>query len=60
MGFQTTFNYCVNAAAGDCMNTATGTGIVTVTDPDGNKTVDYYQQGTLAAESGLDRHHADL
>ena len=49
MGYQTTFNYCVNAAAGDCMNPATGTGIVTVTDPDGNTTVYSYQQGTLAA-----------
>ena len=39
MGYKTTFNYCVNAAAGDCMNAATGTGFVTVTDPDGNTTV---------------------
>ena len=59
MGYQTTFNYCVNAAAGDCMNTATGTGLVTVTDPDGNKTVYAYTQGTLAARV-LDRHDADL
>ena len=51
MGFQTTFNYCVNAAAGDCMNPATGTGFVTVSDPDGNTTVYSYQQGTLAATS---------
>ena len=51
MGFQTTFNYCVNAATGDCMNPATGTGIVTVHDPDGNSTVYAYQQGTLAATS---------
>jgi YD repeat-containing protein len=33
------------------MNTATGTGTVSVTDPDGNTTVDYYTQGALAAES---------
>ena len=51
MGFQTTFNYCASAAAGNCMNAATGTGLVTVTDPDGNKTVYNYQQGTLAATS---------
>ena len=51
MGFKTTFNYCVNAAAGNCMNPATGTGFVTVTDPDGNSTVYDYQQGTLAAQS---------
>lgn len=51
MGFKTTFNYCVNAAAGDCMNASTGTGYVTVTDPDGNTTVDYYDQGALAASS---------
>ena len=53
MGFHTTFNYCVNAAAGDCMNPATGTGFVTVTDPDGNTTVDNYDDGTLAAETHL-------
>ena len=35
-GCDTTFNYCVSAADGDCMNTATGNGLVTVTDPDGN------------------------
>jgi len=51
MGYQTTFSYCANAATGDCMNPATGTGIVTVTDPDGNSTVYFYQQGTLAATS---------
>jgi RHS repeat-associated protein len=51
MGYQTTFNYCVNAAAGDCMNPATGTGLVTVNDPDGNSTVYSYQQGTLASTS---------
>ena len=51
MGYQTTFNYCANAATGDCMNPATGTGIVTVNDPDGNSTVYSYQQGTLASTS---------
>jgi RHS repeat-associated protein len=51
MGYQTTFNYCASAAAGNCMNPATGTGLVTVTGPDGNKTVYSYQQGTLAATS---------
>jgi RHS repeat-associated protein len=50
-GYQTTFNYCANAAAGDCMNPATGTGLVTVSDPDGNSTVYSYQQGTLAARA---------
>ncbi len=50
-GFQTTFNYCVNAATGNCMNAATGTGYVTVTDPDGNATVYDYSQGALAAQS---------
>ena len=51
MGFKTTFNYCVNAAAGDCMNAATGSGYVTVADPDGNSTVYDYDQGTLAAKT---------
>jgi RHS repeat-associated protein len=51
MGFTTTFNYCVNAATGDCMNPATGNGYVTVADPDGNTTVYDYRQGTLAAKS---------
>jgi RHS repeat-associated protein len=51
MGFKTTFNYCVNLAAGNCMNPATGTGYVTITDPDNNTTVDSYNDGTLAAES---------
>ena len=51
MGWKTTFSYCVNAAAGDCMDAATGTGFVTVTDPDGNTTVYDYDQGTLAAEA---------
>jgi YD repeat-containing protein len=50
-GWKTTFNYCVNAAAGDCMNPATGTGYVTVTDPDGNTTVDGYQVGDLVSET---------
>jgi RHS repeat-associated protein len=50
-GWTTTFNYCMYAAAGDCMNAATGTGFVSVADPDGNTTVYYYEQGTLAAQS---------
>ena len=53
MKFTTTFNYCVNAAAGNCMDPATGTGYVTITDPDQNKTVYDYTQGTLAAETHL-------
>lgn len=50
-GQKTTFNYCVNAAAGDCLNAATGNGFVSVTDPDSNTTVYDYEQGTLAAEA---------
>ena len=53
MGFTTGFNYCVSASDGDCMNPATGTGLVTVTDPDGNSTVYDYLQGTLAAQSSF-------
>ena len=53
MGSKTSLNYCVNAAAGDCMNSATGTGYITVTEPDGNTTIDYYVQGALAAETNL-------
>jgi RHS repeat-associated protein len=52
-GFKSTFNYCVNAADGNCLNASTGTGYVTVTDPDGNTTIDSYLQGALAAESVL-------
>jgi trimeric autotransporter adhesin len=51
MGKTTTFSYCVSAAAGDCMNAATGTGFVTVTDPDASTSVYEYDQGTLAAQS---------
>jgi RHS repeat-associated protein len=51
MGYKTTFNYCVNPVAGDCMDPASGTGYVTVTDPDSNQAVYDYQQGTLAAET---------
>jgi RHS repeat-associated protein len=51
MGWQTTINYCVSAALGNCLNPATGTGLVTATDPDGNQTVYYYDQGTIAAQS---------
>jgi RHS repeat-associated protein len=49
MGAVTTFNYCVNAAAGNCMNESTGTGDVTVTDADGNATVYNYSQAVLTA-----------
>jgi YD repeat-containing protein len=51
MGYTTSFSYCVNAAVGDCLDTATGTGLVTVDDPDGNSTVYFYQQGALASAS---------
>lgn len=51
MGFKTTFSYCANVAIGNCMDPATGTGLVTVTDPDGNSTVYSYQQGALASTS---------
>ena len=44
MGYRTTFAYTA-------MNTATGSGTVTVADPDGNTTVYAYEQGTLAAQS---------
>jgi RHS repeat-associated protein len=50
-GYKTTFSYCVNATAGDCMNASTGTGFVTTTDPDGNTFVDAYTQGVLTAAS---------
>jgi RHS repeat-associated protein len=51
MGYITTFDYCVNQADGDCLDTATGNGPVTVTDGDGNATVYDYDQGNLAAQS---------
>jgi trimeric autotransporter adhesin len=52
MGYTTTFDYCVNASIiGDCMNTATGTGLVTVTDPDDNTTAYTYDQGTVTAQA---------
>jgi RHS repeat-associated protein len=51
MGWQTTLNYCVSAVLGNCFNPATGNGFITVTDPDTNKTVYQYDQGTLAAQS---------
>ncbi len=41
------------------MNAATGTGYVTVTDPDGNTTVDYYVQGSARRRVGPDRRRAD-
>jgi RHS repeat-associated protein len=45
MGYQTTINY-------SGFNAATGNGTITITDPDGNTTIDDYTSGTLAAESG--------
>jgi RHS repeat-associated protein len=51
MGNTTTFNYCVSAAVGDCMNPATGTGDVTISGPDGSIRVDSYTQGVLTAET---------
>jgi RHS repeat-associated protein len=44
MGHTTTLSYTA-------MNTATGTGIVTVADPDGNTAIYDYTQGALAATS---------
>ena len=49
LGSVTTFNYCANAQAGDCMNASTGTGDVTITGADGNTSVDNYTQGVLTA-----------
>ena len=51
MGFKTTFNYCVDATTGNCLDAATGTGYVTVTDPDGNATVYGYTQGAQTSEA---------
>ena len=51
MGYQTTFSYCVSAATGNCMNSSTGTGYVTVTDPDGNSTVYGYTSGALTSQA---------
>ena len=44
MGYQTTYTW-------SGFNPATGNGIITVTDADGNATVYDYSQGTLAAQS---------
>jgi YD repeat-containing protein len=44
MGYATSYTWTG-------FNPATGNGIITTTDPDGNKTVTYYVQGTLAAQS---------
>ncbi len=49
--WQTTFNYCSNAATGDCMNDSTGTGYVTVTDPDNNVTTYGYTAGALTSQA---------
>lgn len=51
MGYVTTFNYCVNAATGNCMDAATGTGYVTVADPDGNNTIYGYTAGQLTSQA---------
>jgi RHS repeat-associated protein len=51
MGWKTSFNYCVNFYDGDCMDPASGSGYVTVTDPDNNKTIYGYTSGTLASEA---------
>ena len=51
MGYTTTFNYCVNAADGDCLNTATGSGDVTVTYPDGSINAYNYSEGDLTAST---------
>lgn len=51
MGRKATFNYCINATAGNCMDAATGDGFVSVTDPEGNVAVYDYDEGTLAAQS---------
>jgi YD repeat-containing protein len=50
-GWQTTFNYCANATTGDCMNDSTGTGYVTVTDPDHNTTTYGYTAGALTSQA---------
>jgi RHS repeat-associated protein len=50
-GYTTTFNYCVSAKDGDCLNAATGSGYVTAIDPDGDTTIYNYDQGTLAGQA---------
>ncbi len=52
-GWFTAFNYCVNVGDGSCLNTATDTGSTTVTDPDGDTTVDTYSLGSLTGEADL-------
>jgi RHS repeat-associated protein len=59
MGWKTIISYCA-PAPGDCLNSATGTGLVTVTDPDGNQTVYDYDQGTLAAQSAWTKTPSSL
>jgi RHS repeat-associated protein len=51
MGNQTTINYCASSASSDCLDTATGSGFVAVTNPDSNNTVYQYTQGTEAART---------
>ncbi len=53
MGWVTNFNYCVSSNDGDCLNSATGTGSTTVTDPDGNTIVDSYSLGSLIGQAQL-------
>lgn len=48
---MTTFSYCVNAAVGNCMNDSTGTGFVTVADPDGNTTAYGFTAGALTSQA---------
>jgi YD repeat-containing protein len=50
-GIVTNFNYCVSAAAGDCLNASTGTGQVTITTSGGADSVDAYTQGVLTSET---------
>lgn len=53
MGYATTFNYCVSAAVGNCLNPETGSGLVTVSVPDSNSIVYEYTQGTQAARTTM-------
>jgi RHS repeat-associated protein len=48
MGNITTFNYCPVSAPDGCLNAATGDGLVEV-DTNGSSTINYYDQGVLAA-----------
>jgi RHS repeat-associated protein len=48
-GNSTTFSYCVNTQARNCLSSAAGNGAVTVTDPQGNQTKFTYSSGVLTA-----------